>query len=239
MLSYNSCTRHSSLHGDPATMKELEFSTKYDANHSENYFFKHKRGLRHRLTTRREMSLARKALEIAGNPRRILDLPCGAGRFWSMLGEDPERTLFAADNSQDMVDTAKRLQDKEIADRFQCFQTSAFSIDMPDLSVDNIFCMRLLHHITEESDRLAVLKEFYRVTKDTVCLSMWADGNIQYRRRKRNEAKRPAARVKNRIAITAKQAESEYREAGFRIVDYLDLIPGMSMWRLYILKKGN
>jgi len=218
-------------------MKELEFSTKYDASHSENYFFKHKHRFRHRLTTRREVSLARKALKIAGNPQKILDLPCGAGRFWSMLAEDPERTLYAADNSQDMVDTAKRFQDKEVAGRFKCFQTSAFSIDMPDLGVDSIFCMRLLHHITEESDRLAILKEFYRVTKDTVCLSMWSDGNIHYRKRKRNEAQRSAGRVKNRIAIAAKQAESEYREAGFRVVDYLDLLPGISLWRFYILAK--
>ncbi len=218
-------------------MKELEFSTKYDASHSENYFFKHKQGLRHKLTTRRELSLARKALKIAGNPRTILDLPCGAGRFWSMLAEDPERTLYAADNSQDMVDIATSHQEKALVERFKCFQTSAFSIDMPDLSVDNIFCMRLLHHITEEPDRLAILKEFYRVTKDTVCISMWVDGNLQSRRRKRIEARRSASRIKNRLAIPAIQAESEYREAGFRVVDYLDLMPGMSMWRLYILAK--
>jgi len=220
-------------------MKVLDFSKKYDAGHAENYYFKHKQGLRHRLTTWREMALARKALEIAGNPRTILDLPCGAGRFWPMLAEDPERVLFAADNSQDMVATANRLQDKEIADRFKCFQTSAFAIDMPDLNVDNIFCMRLLHHITEASDRLAILKEFYRVTRDTVCITMWTDGNLQYRRRKRQEAKRPATRIRNRTAITAKTAESEYREAGFRIMKYLDLLPGMSVWRLYILKKEN
>jgi ubiquinone/menaquinone biosynthesis C-methylase UbiE len=157
-----------------------------------------------------------------------------------MLAEDPERKLFGADNSQDMIDSAKRFQDKETSDRFKCFQTSAFSIDMPDSSVDNIFCMRLLHHIAAEADRLTILKEFYRVTKDTVCLSMWADGNLQYRKRKRNEAKRSASRLEgSRVAITAQQAESEYREAGFRVLGHLDLLPGLSMWRFYILKKEN
>ena len=218
-------------------MKALKFSTKYNPDHSQKYYFKHKQGLRRILTTWREVSLARKVLNIAGNPQIILDLPCGAGRFWSMLAEDAEKTLFAADNSQDMIDTAKRFQDKALSDRFTCFQTSAFSIDMPDSSVDNIFCMRLLHHLAGESDRLAVLKEFYRVTKDTVCISLWVEGNLQSHRRKRLEAGRPASRLKNRIAITAKQAESEYREAGFQIMDYLDLVPGISMWRFYILKK--
>lgn len=221
-------------------MKVLGFSKKYDSTHAQDYYFKHKQEPRRRLTTWREVSLARKALKIAGNPRIILDLPCGAGRFWSMLAEDPDRKLFAADNSQDMIDSAKKFQDQEVSERFNCFQTSAFSIDMPDSSVDNIFCMRLLHHIAAEADRLTILKEFYRVTKDTVCLSMWADGNLQYRKRKRNEAKRSAPRLEgSRVAITAQQAESEYREAGFRVIDHLDLLPGISMWRFYILKKEN
>ena len=220
-------------------MKMLEFSTKYDAAHAESYYLKHRQGLRRRLTTWREMALARKALNLAGNPETILDLPSGAGRFWPVLAEDPARQLFAADNSEDMLYTAKRFQDKALSDRFTCFQTSAFSIDMQDASVDNIFCMRLLHHMAEATDRGAVLKEFYRVTRDSVCLSMWVEGNFQARRRKRLEARRPASRLKNRIAITPEQAESEYRDAGFRVVDYLDLLPGISMWRLYILKKGK
>ena len=220
-------------------MKVLDFSKKYDAGHSENYYLKHKKGLRRRLTTLREVALARKSLKIAGNPQTILDLPCGAGRFWPMLTEDPERTLLAADNSQDMVDTAKKLQDRETAGRFKCFQTSAFAIDLPDSSVDNIFCMRLLHHIAEPADRLAILKEYYRVTRGTVCLSMWVEGNLQSRRRKRLEARRPVTGARNRIAVSAQQAESEYREAGFRIVDHLDLMPGMSMWRFYILAKDT
>jgi hypothetical protein len=69
---------------------------------------------------------------------------------------------------------------------------------------------------------------------------MWSDGNLQYRKRKRNEAKRSAPRLEgSRVAITAQQAESEYREAGFRVMDHLDLLPGISMWRFYILKKEN
>lgn len=219
-------------------MKELEFSTKYDPDHSESYYFKHKQGLRRRVTTWREVSLGRKALRIAGNPQTILDLPCGAGRFWPMLAEDPGRTLFAADNSQAMIDVTKKFQDQQLSARFECFQTSAFAIDMPDASVDNIFCMRLLHHIAEEADRLAILKEFYRVTKNTVCLSTWVDGNLQARRRKRVEARRSRSRINNRIVISASQAEKEYRQAGFRILGHLDLLPGISMWRFYVLEKA-
>ena len=50
--------------------------------------------------------MARRALALAGNPKSVLDLPCGAGRFWELLAENPERELYAADNSENMVAVA-------------------------------------------------------------------------------------------------------------------------------------
>jgi cyclopropane fatty-acyl-phospholipid synthase-like methyltransferase len=29
----------------------------------------------------------------------VLDLPCGAGRFWPLLAEKPNRVIIGADNS--------------------------------------------------------------------------------------------------------------------------------------------
>lgn len=48
---------------------------------------------------------------------------------------------------------------------------SAFEIALPDNAVDGIFCMRLLHRIGEAEHRLAILREFERVTRDSVILS--------------------------------------------------------------------
>ncbi|NIA19098.1 MAG: methyltransferase domain-containing protein [Xanthomonadaceae bacterium] len=221
---------------------QLEFSEKYDQEHSKNYYFKHQKGLRRRLTNWREQRMARQGLQLAGNPQSILDLPCGAGRFWPLLASDPSRTLYAADNSQDMIETATRFQPPELVSRFTCFQTSAFNIDLSDASVDTIFCMRLLHHIAREEDRLAILREFHRVCRDSVCLSIWVDGNLQACRRKKLELQRQARRIeskkfKNRILLTKTQAESEYHQAGFKIIGHFDLLPKFSMWRLYVLKK--
>ena len=220
--------------------RELLFSRKYDrGEHAKKYYFKHQRGLRRRLTNHREQAMARKALVLAGNPRVILDLPCGAGRFWRTLAGDPARELYAADNSRNMLEAAVRFHDPELVKRFPCFRTSAFGIGLPDEAVDNIFCMRLLHHIVAEEDRVAILREFYRVTRESVCLSMWVDGNLQARRRKRLERRREKRRYRNRILIPAARAESEYRKAGFRIIGHIDLLPLVSMWRLYVLKKDR
>ena len=219
------------------SVMELEFSKKYTSAKSLRYFEKHHSSLRRKVTTWREVAIAKKALKIAGNPKSVLDLPCGAGRFWKMLAQPPRTWLLAADLSEHMLEVAESYQAPEIVERFQLFQSSAFDIQMVDNSVDNIFCMRLMHHIVESEDRLKILREFYRVTSDTVCLSMWVDGNVQASNRHKLEQQRGSDRFVNRIFIPEALAKSEYVQAGFEIVDYIDLCPKISMWRIYILRK--
>ena len=225
----------------------LEFSDKYSKSKADDYYTKHRDSLGRRFSDWWEHRMARKALAMAGGPRVILDLPCGAGRFWDLLVEDPGRELYAADNSPGMVKVAGQSHPPEIRNRFKLFQTSAFSIDMADESVDNIFCMRLLHHVGDAADRLRIYNEFHRVTRDSVCLSLWVDGNIKaMRRRKLDEArasgKKPRKRAKsktfqNRFLQQRSVIEKEFTEAGFRIAGKVDFLPGYSMWRTYVLKK--
>jgi ubiquinone/menaquinone biosynthesis C-methylase UbiE len=209
----------------------LDFSRKYNRAQSMRYFEKHDFGFRRKITTWREISISKKALKIAGNPTSVLDLPCGAGRFWKMLAKAPRAWLFAADLSEDMLEVAETYQEPEIVNRFQLFQSSAFDIKMSDNSVDNILCMRLLHHISDSENRLRILRELHRVTNDTLILSMWVDGNLQAKNRQKLENKRGKSRSINRLAISQEQAELECRDAGFKIVKHIDLLPKISMWR--------
>ena len=68
---------------------KLDFSEKYDDNHAQKYLRKHQDGLGRRLSNWRDQQLARKALTLVGEPGLVLDLPCGAGRFWPLLAEKP------------------------------------------------------------------------------------------------------------------------------------------------------
>jgi SAM-dependent methyltransferase len=220
---------------------ELPFSAKYDPKHSQSYLEKHRGSLRRRLTNLRDQQLARKALQLAGQPRQVLDLPCGAGRFWNTLAEHPARQIIAADNSAAMLDVAVHNAAPRLLERIRPLQTSAFAIDLPDQSVDSIFCMRLLHHIGQAEHRLAMLREFHRVTRDTVILSLWVDGNYMAWRRKRQEARRQARGkngYQNRYVIPRATAEAEFAFAGFETVDRLDFLPLQSMWRVYVLRRA-
>ena len=93
---------------------ELEFSKKYDHDHARQYLKKHQDGLARRLSNWRDMQVARQALARADNPGLVLDIPSGAGRFWPLLAENPNRIILAADNSADMLETARTGQPAHI-----------------------------------------------------------------------------------------------------------------------------
>lgn len=220
---------------------ELEFSRKYDQRHAQQYLHKHQDGLARRLSHWRDIQVARHALKLADEPNLVLDLPCGAGRFWPMLSEQPKRVILAADNSADMLATAKTAQPAAVVARVRTFQSSAFAIDLGDNAVDCIFCIRLLHHIESAEHRLAILREFHRVSRDSLIVSLWVDGNYKAWKRRRLELRRVregrAPQTGNRFVIPRAVIESEFRQAGFAIVGHQDFLPGYALWRTYTLRK--
>lgn len=222
---------------------ELDFSRKYDREHSARYYEKHQDGFARRISNWRDQQLARRALRVAGEPREVLDLPCGAGRFWQLLAEKPDRVILAADNSADMVEVATRSQPPEVVARVRAFQTSAFAIDLGEGSVDCVFCMRLMHHISDSGHRKVMLREFHRVTRDTVILSLWVDGNYKAWKRRRLEERRAIRKGTsanaNRFIVPRRVIESEFHDAGFDILDRADFLPGYAMWRVYTLRKRS
>lgn len=220
---------------------ELEFSRKYDQQHAHEYLLKHQDGLARQLSHWRDVQIARRALKLADSPNLVLDLPCGAGRFWPMLCEQPNRMILAADNSADMLATARAAQPADVVERVSTFQTSAFAIDLGANAVDCIFCIRLLHHIESAEHRLAILREFHRVSRDTVILSLWVDGNYKAWQRRRLEERRAAqgraGQNRNRFVVPRKVIEDEFRQAGLNIIGHMDFLPGYAMWRTYVLRK--
>lgn len=226
----------------PSTI-ELEFSRKYDRTHAYEYLHKHQDGLARRLSHWRDEQMARNALKLAGDPGLVLDLPCGAGRFWPLLAENPNRLIFAADNSADMLDIAEASQPMEVLKQVETFRTSAFAIDLTANAVDCIFCIRLLHHIEQPEHRLAILREFHRVSRDTLILSLWVDGNYKAWKRKRLEQRRAAEgraeQNQNRFVVARKVIENEFHQAGFTIIGQQDFLPGYAMWRTYVLRKED
>jgi ubiquinone/menaquinone biosynthesis C-methylase UbiE len=216
---------------------KLDFSEKYDDQHAQRYLRKHQDGSGRRLSHWRDEQLARKALALAGEPGLVLDLPCGAGRFWPVLAEKANRAIIGADSSESMLKVAAKAQPADVVKRVKRLQTSAFDIGLPDNAVDCIFCMRLLHHIGDAEHRMTLLREFERVTRDSVIISLWVDGNFKAWKRKRAEKQRGQEGYQNRFVLPAVTIEKEFEQAGFRIQEQLDFLPLYAMWRVYVLRK--
>ena len=216
---------------------ELEFSEKYTDDHAREYYRKHTAGFWRKLSNWREISIARKALRLAGNPQSVLDLPSGTGRFWELLAEEPQRKLLAADYNLSMLKVALQERPKQVTQRFETFQASAFEIPKADDFVDSIFCMRLLHHIGERQDRMKMLREFHRVARDSVVISLWVDGNYKASKRAKLEQQRKHKKYQNRFVQPRDAIEAEMREAGFEVTGQIDFLEHYSMWRIYVLRK--
>ena len=217
------------------TDSELAFSRKYDAAHAQKYFEKHQSGLKRRLSTWRETGMARQALQMAGNPQSVLDLPSGTGRFWNLLAEESGRKIYAADLNPTMFETGLNSRPPELTGRIETFQASAFSIPKPDNFVECVFSIRLLHHMSKREDRLAVIREFKRVASSTIIISLWIDGNYQSWRRSRR-LRRPGP-SQDRYVVPRKVIEQEFAECGLTLVGRVDFLRFHSLWAAYVLRK--
>lgn len=193
----------------PPSSIEIEFAERCDREHARVCGDTRPPGLLKRLAAWRDERLVRQALKVAGEPGLILDLACGSGRFWPVLAEHVNRVILASDNSQNMLDHALTHHPAALLKRVKTFQGSAFSIGLSANAVDCIFCLELFRHVPSSEGRLALLSEFHRVSRDTVIVSVNAQTPV----------------------------DGEFRQAGFKILNHQEFLPGSKLWRVYVLRK--
>jgi hypothetical protein len=152
-----------------------------------------------------------------------------------MLAEQPKRKIYAADLNEAMFQTGLKSRPAELTQRVEAFKASAFSIPKPDNFVECIFSIRLMHHISKSEDRLAVLREFKRVSSSTIVLSLWIDGNYRAMLRKRRP--RVPGPSGDRYVIERNVIEKEFAECGLKILGRVDFLRFYSMWSAYVLQK--
>ncbi|WP_411566434.1 class I SAM-dependent methyltransferase [Pseudomonas orientalis] len=197
------------MSSQPPSSIETEFTERYDREHARVCGDTCPPGLLQRLAAWRDARLVRHALKVAGEPGLILDLACGSGRFWPVLAEHVNRVILASDHSPQMLDHARTHHPAALLKRIKTFPGSAFSIGLSANAVDCIFCLELFRHAPDTEVRLALLREFHRVSRDTVIVSVDA-----------------------RIPV-----EDEFRQAGFKVLNHREFLPGSKLWCVYVLRK--
>ena len=209
---------------------ELEFARHYDQEHARVCLQPQALGMGERLAFWRDEQLVRNALKAAGEPGLILDLACGVGRFWPVLGEHANRVILATDQSQAILEHARTHHPQHLLKRVKTFQSSAFTIGLSANAVDCIFCMQLFQYIASPELRLAMLGEFCRVSRDTVIVAVRIGGRFK---RRRTDGQGPATQPR----ISKVQVEAEFKQAGLRVIGHQDFLPGCAPRRVYVLGK--
>lgn len=151
-----------------------------------------------RLLHWRERQLVRNALALADAPTLVLDLhgvdgqhrpqyrPQYLPQYRPVLAEKPNRVIIAADSAAGLV-------------------------ALPDGAVDCIVCLRFMDGMGGSGNRLDLLHELKRVTRDTLIVSPGDDAGGR--------------------ALRAFEA------AGFSLLGQLDFMPFYSVRRLLVLRK--
>lgn len=214
-----------------ASAIELELARHHAQEHARVCQQPHPRSLAGRLAFWRDEQLVRNALKVAGEPGLILDVSCGAGRFWPVLAEHANRVILASDPSQDMLDHASTHHPQNLLKRVKTFQSSAFTLGLSANAVDCIFCMQLFQHIASPEHRSAMLNEFHRVSRDTVIVAVRIDAHFKRRR--------SAAGTQSRLLANKVEVEAEFIRAGFRLISHQDFLPGYVRMRIYVLRKAR
>ena len=220
------------MSAQPLSAIELEFARRHDQEHARVCLQPRPRGLAGRLAFWRDEQLVRNALKVAGEPGLILDVACGAGRFWPVLAEHANRVILASDPSQDMLDHAPTHHPQHLLKRVRTFQSSAFAIGLSANAVDCIFCMQLFQHITSPEHRSAMLSEFHRVSRDTVIVAVRIDAH--FKRRQPGTTGHQPPPLANRAEV-----EAEFIQTGFRLISHQDFLPGYARLRVYVLRKAR
>lgn len=152
-----------------------------------------------RRTDRRERAILAAWLERCGPCERVLDVPCGTGRFAPLLAAHA-RTMVAADAAHAMVGRhpgRARLQ------------SSAHALPFRDASFELTVCSRLLHHLERPAQRCAVLAELARVSVRWLIASHFDRASLQaWRSRLRR-------RTDGRHAITVAAFRAEAAACGW------------------------
>lgn len=183
-------------------------------------------GLGRHLYLWRKAWLVRRALRQADEPSLVLDLSHETGSFWPLLAEHGSRVILAAAASPERLDSVLATQSAEVAARVKVFPGSAAAIQLHDNAVDCIFAMGLLPRVGESAQRLAILRELRRVTRDTLIVSLQLEGNYEVWREGRGGIKRATI-------------EEELGRIGFDIVGRYGLLPGYSALWIYVLRKDG
>lgn len=193
----------------------------------ERYAKSRYRSLDQRWLNKREKNLVAEIFREHSLSGTILDIPVGYGRFVPLLRSFG--TLFAAD-----IGIFPLLYERQQVGLARgCVNCAAENLPLADNSVDLVFCFRLLQHQHEEGERVRVLKEFQRVSRRWIVMSVYLSSRA-------HKLHRAVVRNPSRITmLTPGQFDREVRKTDLTLVKQVSVLPGLHAQRICLLSTGQ
>ena len=167
-----------------------------------------------KVSDKKERRLLDGFFERIGPVQRLLDLPCGWGRYLPWLSEKSERVLQAAWSASLLTMGRDMFGEDSAQGRFRSLGNQ---LPLADGAVDVAFSMRLNHHLIDPEVRRTHLREMLRVSGQYAVFSYFDHDSVKNRIRLVRQALGSKKRPKNtlrRSDVTELAAEQ-----GFTILE--------------------
>lgn len=155
---------------------------------------------------------------------KILDIPCGYGRFHPILNDFGE--IHAADNGKLIA----KFQEENVGLAKSTTVCDAADMPFDKNSFDAVFSIRLMQHIHDRGERIKIYKEFCRISKEWIIISLYVDTFIHNIFKKIDNKKAKITFLDNRTIL------SEFKEAGLESVIDKFVLPGLHGHKIYLTK---
>lgn len=189
----------------------------------EKYANRRYRSWDQRLISNREQSLVRSILQKNNLDGPILDCPSGFGRFHDVLVTRGK--IYAADLNHYAVEYYNKYVSSDPA----AVAARAENLPFQNNQFQGVFSFRLLQHIHTQEDRIAILREFVRVSCSWIIASFYISNSLHILHRKI---------VKMPSKITMISNDDLYKEAnavGLKVITQKAVIPGLHANRIVLM----
>lgn len=197
-------------------MDEKILATYNSPDGADEYAIKFEKHWNERINNVREQWLLRRLLGAIPEPKLkgvALDMPCGYGRLYEILGERVERVV-EGDWGFDMVRSARARQRAHPALGY--VRGTALQFPFKDRAFAAVMSVRLCHHIRELDERITYVREVFRIADQWAIFTYFDAATLKNRLRELQRRFRPK---RQKWTLTLPQVEGLAREAGFEIVE--------------------
>jgi len=191
-----------------------------DLEQVEKYANKRYKSWDQRWISNRELNMVAQMIGENNLSGPILDCPSGFGRFHHILSKAGEV------HGADLNHFAVEYYNKYISDNPPAIESRAEDLPFPDNHFKGVFSFRLIQHIHTPEDRIAILKEYARVSSHWVIASLYVSSWLHL-------LHRSIVKMPSKITMISKdQLREEAKSAGLKLKSMDSVIPGLHANRI-------